>query len=171
MVFFLKLIWTGLMRSSSALVNQHNTGKDKSRCQNLLPGEAVHAGGYSHYGGDERLNISVKADDSRAKHLLPYRYQEIGDEGGKENHKTKFEKVSRRHSRHIETNQLLDIERDSDDGREEEHPLHESHHAVFCDERTESSEIHSKKDAVANHIDDAHGPSLGDTATLHSYCV
>lgn len=67
--------------------------------------------------------------------------------------------------------QLLDIERNSNYCRKKEHPFHESHDAVFCDKRTESSEIQGKKDAVADHVDNAHWLSLGDTAALDTYSV
>ena len=66
------------------LIDKDDTRENERRRRDLLPGQTVHASNDAHHRGDDRLQIAVKTDDSRTQRLLPYRYEEIGNDA---NHK------------------------------------------------------------------------------------
>ena len=106
-------------------------------------------------GGDDGLHIVVHANQSGSQAFLPDGDEEIRDESGKKHHERHLPQHAALHLSERNVYQVFDIEGNGHQHGEQEHPLHESDHIVFRDERAENAEVEGEGQAVDDHEDDA----------------
>ena len=122
---------------TTAEVHHYDTTEDHEGGKNLLPTEGVHAEADADGGGDDGLHVGVHADQGGTNALLPYRDEEIGNEGGADDEVSKLREEGARKGGIVDRNYLVAGKGKRHKGGEKEYPLHERGHRITGNERFE----------------------------------
>ena len=124
--------------------------EDQHRRDTLGPRHRVHAGGKADAHGHHRLHVGVHAHQHGLQALLPYGYEEIGDEGRAHHDEEHLQYNGRRQCLKIRPQQA-GCERQGIHGGKDEHPLHEGNNAVFPDKRLKNAHVAGKAKGIDEH--------------------
>ncbi len=157
-----------LLRGGCAGANDEiDAGKDQEGGEEFLPGEDVETGDDAHDGGDDGLEIGIHAHQRGADALLAEWDEEVSDKGGEENEKSDFPEHVVRKRREIGRDQFPGGERQREQQREKEGPLHEGYHAIAGDELAEGTQVEGEAQAVEHQHHEAQRLSRGTTNNAH----
>ena len=104
---------------------------------------------------DDGLDVGVHADDHGTEAFLADGDEEIGHEGGEDDHVGDLPENVHGHGRQVGSPERAETERQGHQGREEEHPLHEGHHRILADDRLEDAHVGGEAEGVHEHPQDA----------------
>lgn len=159
------LLFMHFWHRSPALVDDVNATKDQNHGHDFQPSHLVQTDGDADDGGNGGLHIVVHADQRRTDAFLPDGDKEIGNESGKNHHEGHLPKHLALHLPKRHADKVFRVERQGHQHGKQEHPLHEGHHVVFRNQRTENAEIQGKRERIDDGQHDAHRLGLRRAAT------
>ena len=136
-------------------VHEPHADENQEAGEDLEGGQMVQAHRQRDDHRNDGLDIGVHAHHHRAQPLLADGDEEIGHEGGEDDHIEDLPEHVHGHGREVRRPESADTEREGHQGREQEHPLHEGHHRILPDDGLEDAYVGGETQGVHEHPEDA----------------